>query len=46
MPAALVETGFLTNETERERLQESAYQEKIARGIAEGIVRYLENKEN
>ena len=46
MPAALVETGFLTNETERERLQESDYQEKIARGIAEGIVRYLENKEN
>ena len=42
MPAALVETGFLNHEQERELLQQEDYQEKLAQGIAEGIMRYLE----
>ena len=41
MPAVLIETGFLTNLTERELLTENSYQEKVAHGIAEGIIEYL-----
>lgn len=37
MPACLVETGFLSNEKEREKLVTPGYQEKIAQGIAEGM---------
>jgi N-acetylmuramoyl-L-alanine amidase len=33
VPAILVETGFLTNPTERRRLQSSSYQLLIARGL-------------
>jgi N-acetylmuramoyl-L-alanine amidase len=45
MPAALVEVGFLTDAAENEQLQEEAYQRKLARGIAEGVKRYLESLE-
>lgn len=41
MPAALIEGGFLTNAKERARIKNSAYLEKIARGIAAGIHNYL-----
>lgn len=41
MPAALVETGFLSDSSERELLQQEEYQEKVAKGIAEGIINYL-----
>jgi N-acetylmuramoyl-L-alanine amidase len=37
MPAILVEGGFLTNPDERDLLRTRDYQEKIARGIADGI---------
>ncbi len=37
MPACLIETGFLSNPTERELLASPEYQEKVAEGIAEGI---------
>ena len=40
-PTALVECGFLSNRRESENLRGSAYQEKVARGIAEGILYYL-----
>lgn len=41
IPACLVETGFLSNEEEREKLQEDAYAEKLAQGIADGIELYF-----
>lgn len=40
MPSVLVETSFLTNPQEWERLQREAYREAIARALLEGIERY------
>src|SRR2546423_10082153 len=37
VPAILVETGFLTNPTERRRLQSSAYEWRVARGFVAGV---------
>lgn len=37
MPSCLVETGFLSNEDERQLLMSAEYQDKLAAGIAEGI---------
>lgn len=45
MPAILVEVGYLSNPMERKRLFNPKYQDLIAKGIVEGIVRYLKNKE-
>jgi len=42
-PAVLVECGFLTNPIDRKRLTRYSYQEEIARGIAQGIERYLDS---
>jgi N-acetylmuramoyl-L-alanine amidase len=36
VPVILVETGFMTNPTERRRLQSAAYQWRVARGLAAG----------
>lgn len=44
MPAVLVETGFMTCHEELERLRDEAYQTRVAQGIAQGIVRYLNAK--
>lgn len=44
MPAALVETGFMTCMEELARLKDDAYQTRMAQGIAQGIVRYLNEK--
>lgn len=41
MPSILVETAFLSNEREEERLNDPAYQEKTAEGIMEGIRGYI-----
>jgi N-acetylmuramoyl-L-alanine amidase len=41
MPAVLIEGGFLTNSNERSLLKSREYQEKIARGIADGIDAYF-----
>lgn len=41
MSAALVEMGFMTNSGELNLLVASSYQDKLAAGIAEGIVAYL-----
>ncbi len=40
-PAVLIECGFLTNPLDRKRLVKKWYQEEVARGIAQGIERYL-----
>lgn len=44
MPACLIETGFLSNEQERDRLATAEYQEKIAEGIVQGIEYYFHPK--
>jgi N-acetylmuramoyl-L-alanine amidase len=43
MPAILVETGFLTNSTERKLLLNKTYQEKLADGICKGILDYIKS---
>ena len=45
MPAILIETGYITHPTEKRRLYNSKYQDLLAKGIAEGIVRFLANRE-
>ncbi|MBQ7208229.1 MAG: N-acetylmuramoyl-L-alanine amidase [Lentisphaeria bacterium] len=42
-PGVLIETGFISNPEEEKRLNDPAHLEKIARGIAEGIVAYHVN---
>jgi len=41
MPAILVETGFITNPTERKRLQTKSYLEALAEGIVAGMESYI-----
>ena len=43
-PSILVEVGYISHPRERKRLFTSRYQELIAKGIAEGIQRYLNNR--
>lgn len=44
MAACLIETGFLSNQEERKNLAAPEYQEKIAKGIAQGIEYYFHPK--
>lgn len=41
MPAALLETGFMSCHRELERLIQPEYQERLAQGVARGIEAYL-----
>ena len=41
VPAILVETGFVTNPTEGQKLTSDAYQEKVAAAIVRGIEKFL-----
>ncbi len=41
VPAILIETGFVSNAVEGQKLATSAYQYKVATAIAEGIDRFL-----
>ena len=41
MPACLIETGFLSNKTERGKLCTEEYRDQVAEGIVNGIDRYL-----
>ena len=43
MPAVLIETGFITNPTERKRLTSPRYQALLAEGICAGIKKYVES---
>lgn len=43
MPSILVEVGFITNETERENLFSNSYRNKLAQGIADGILKTFED---
>ena len=46
MPAVIVECGFLTNRSDRARLVQAEYQERIAWGIYLGIVQYFNDTAN
>lgn len=41
IPAVIVECGFLSNEEECTLLQDNSYQEKLAEGIKNGIIKYF-----
>lgn len=41
VPVVLIECGFLTNPQEKELLTSDEYQEKLATGIAEGFLRFI-----
>ena len=41
IPAVIVECGFLSNEEECRLLQEEMYQDKLAEGIKNGIIKYF-----
>lgn len=41
IPSILVETAFISNPQEEKRLRDTAYQEKMARAILDGIKRYF-----
>ena len=41
VPAILIETGFVSNSVERQKLTTTAYQSKIATAIAQGIDNFL-----
>jgi N-acetylmuramoyl-L-alanine amidase len=43
-PAILVETGFVSNPVEDRLLASPHYQDKVAKGIATGVMRYLEGR--
>jgi N-acetylmuramoyl-L-alanine amidase len=40
-PGVLVEVGFLSNPSEKAKLKNDAYQEKVAASIYQGIIRYF-----
>lgn len=42
MPSVLIEVGFISNTTERELMFTDAYRRKLAEGIAEGILKTLD----
>ncbi len=42
MPSALVEVGYITNAKEKTFLTDKNYQKKLARGIAEGIMSFID----
>jgi len=42
IPSILVETAFISNPDEEKRLNDEAYQDKMARAIVEGIKRYFD----
>lgn len=43
-PAVLVEVGYLSNRAEAARLASAAYQERLATGVANGILDYLSRR--
>ena len=43
MPSSLVEVGFISNEDELRNMTDEEYQDKVAKGIAEGILATLDD---
>jgi N-acetylmuramoyl-L-alanine amidase len=46
MPAILVETSFISNKTECERLVDSKYQDAMVQSITEGVQKYIRETTN
>lgn len=44
MPSVLVESGFLTNSCERNLVRQREYLQKIARGISEGVDKFVKSR--
>lgn len=44
IPTILIEMGFMTNKKEDKKLGKPAYQKKLAKGMANGIEKYLQNQ--
>jgi N-acetylmuramoyl-L-alanine amidase len=44
VPAILVETGFMTNPSERSRLQSGSYQWRVARGFTSGVAAFTPSR--
>lgn len=44
VPAILVETGFMTNPSERRLLRTAGYQARVARGLAAGVARAIPSR--
>lgn len=44
VPTVLVEMGFMSNSDEDRKLASDEYQQKLATGMADGIVKYLDSK--
>lgn len=44
MPSVLIETGFLSNATDRKNLESDSVQNRLAQAIAEGVVDYVRGK--
>lgn len=42
MPAVIVELGYISNPQERVKLQQSWYQDQLARSVAKGIAQYFD----
>jgi len=42
MPSVLVEAAFISNPREEKKLNSSEFRAKVARGVADGIIEYLE----
>jgi N-acetylmuramoyl-L-alanine amidase len=42
MPSILIETSFISNKTECERLLDPAYQDALCDAIADGVQNYVE----
>lgn len=40
MPNILVETGFITNSSDRKKLSTSSYQSRLAKAIADGVIQF------
>ena len=43
MPSILVEVGFISNKQERSLLSQTVYLQRIAKGIKQGILKYIQN---
>lgn len=46
VPSVLIECGFLSNPEDERNLQDPAYQQLLADGIAEGVLRFLEQQKH
>ena len=44
IPTILIEMGFMTNRTEDRKMATASYQKKLSKGMANGIMKYLEGQ--